>query len=127
MSKVRLVSRETNRPSVKAMLSGDVASTAAAIRLPLSISAVADKENSVAAWRMERPECEPPPTRTTSVSPKITLTFSTGTPMRSETTWAKLVSWPWPLGWVPITTSTRPSGRTLICACSLGAPIEDST
>jgi len=84
-------------------------------------------ENTVAAWRMERPECEPPPTFTTSVSPRMIFTLSTGTCSRSDTTCAKLVSWPWPLGCVPMTTSTRPSGRTVIRACSLGAPIEDST
>jgi hypothetical protein len=54
-------------------------------------------------------------------------TVSIGTCSRSETTWAKLVSCPWPLGWVPMTTSTRPSGRTVMRACSLGAPIDDST
>ena len=43
------------------------------------------------------------------------------------TTCAKLVSWPWPLGCVPITTSTRPSGFTVISVRSRGAPIEDST
>ena len=30
-------------------------------------------ENTVAAWRIERPECEPPPTLTTSVSPMMML------------------------------------------------------
>ena len=55
------------------------------------------------------------------------FTFSTGTWIRSDTTCAKLVSWPCPAGCVPITTSTRPSGRTWICACSFGEPIEDST
>jgi hypothetical protein len=42
-------------------------------------------------------------------------------------TWAKLVSCPCPLGCVPMTTSTRRCGRTVIRACSFGAPIEDST
>ena len=41
-------------------------------------------ENTVAAWRMERPECEPPPTLTTSVSPRMIFTVSTGTRSRSD-------------------------------------------
>ena len=84
----------------------------AAIRLPFSIKSGTAFENTVAAWRMERPECEPPPTFTTSVSPRMIFTVSTGTCMRSDTTWAKLVSCPCPLGCVPMTTSTRPSART---------------
>ena len=49
-------------------------------------------QKTVAAWRMERPECEPPPTFTTSVSPRMIFTLSTGTASRSDTTCAKLVS-----------------------------------
>ncbi len=83
---------------------------------------------TVPAMRMERPECEPPPTLTTSVSPTTTLTDSTGTPSHSAATWAKLVSWPCPLGWVPMTTWMRSSsGRTVMRASSTGEPIEDST
>ena len=112
-SKLRLVSREVKRPSsVKSMLSGATFIASAAIFLPLSIRSTAAFENTVAAWRMERPECEPPPTFTTSVSPRMIFTFSTGTCSRSDTTCAKLVSCPCPLGCVPMTTSTRPSGRT---------------
>src|SRR6267378_1920519 len=73
---------------------GWVPSTAAAMRLPLWISSAAALENTVAAWRIERPEWEPPPTRTTSVSPRMMSTVSTGMPRRSDTTWAKLVSCP---------------------------------
>src|SRR5215831_9944127 len=101
--------------------------TTAATCLPFATRSGSAFANSVAAWRMERPECEPPPRRTTSVSPRMMFTLSTGTCRRSDMTCAKLVSWPWPLGCVPMTTSTRPSARTLIRACSLGAPIEDST
>ena len=105
----------TNRPSANVDLVGRRRrARRAAIRLPLSIRSAAALENTVAAWRIERPECEPPPTFTTSVSPRMMLTFSTGTARRSDTTCAKLVSWPCPLGWVPMTTSTRPSGRTVI-------------
>ena len=82
---------------------------------------------TVPAWRIERPECEPPPTLTMSVSPRMMSTVSTGSASRSAATCAKLVSWPWPLGCVPITTSTRPAGFTVISARSRGAPIEDST
>jgi hypothetical protein len=45
-----------------------------------------------------------------SVSPRMMVTLATGTSTRSATTCAKLVSWPCPLGWVPNTTSTVPSG-----------------
>jgi hypothetical protein len=81
----------------------------------------------VAAWRIERPECEPPPTLTTSVSPATMSMRSTGTPSKSDITCAKLVSCPWPLAWVPMMTAMRPSGVTVTSARSLGAPIEDST
>ena len=47
---------------------------------------------TVPAWRMERPECEPPPTLTMSVSPMITLMHSTRTQIMSARTCAKLVS-----------------------------------
>ncbi len=41
---------------------------------------------TVPAWRIERPECEPPPTLTMSVSPRTIQTFSTGTWIMSATT-----------------------------------------
>ena len=75
------------------------------------------------AMRIERPECEPPPTGTMSVSPWIRLISSSATPSHSATHWAKLVSWPWPLDSVPTATSTRRSGRTVIRAYSRGAPL----
>ena len=95
--------------------------------MPRSISARLAIAITVAAWRIERPECEPPPTLTTSVSPMTMSMLSTGTDNSSDTTWAKLVSWPWPAGCVPITMRTRPSARTAISARSRGEPIEDST
>ena len=95
--------------------------------MPFAISSAAAFAITTPAWRMERPECEPPPTLTMSVSPMMMLTVSTGTPSMADATCAKLVSWPWPLGWVPITRSTRPSGVTVISVRSRGAPIEDST
>jgi len=94
---------------------------------PFSINCVATIENTVAAWRIERPECEPPPTLTTSVSPATMSTASTGTPSSIETTCEKLVSCPCPLACVPMTTRTRPAGCTVISARSFGAPMEDST
>jgi len=60
--------------------------------LPLSTSSFAARENTVAAWRIERPECEPPPTLTTSVSPIRISIASTGTDNSEDTTCAKLVS-----------------------------------
>ncbi len=78
------------------------------------------------ASRIERPECEPPPTGTTSVSPVIRRTSSAGTPSHSVMSCAKLVSWPCPLDSVPMTTSMRPSGITVISARSRGAPLVTS-
>jgi hypothetical protein len=73
--------------------------------------------------RMERPECEPPPTGMRSVSPWIRRIDSTGAPSHSATHCAKLVSWPWPLYNVPTETSMRPSGCTVTRAYSRGAPL----
>ena len=70
---------------------------------------------------------EPPPTATMSVSPTMIFTCATSTPSMSAATCAKLVSWPWPEGCVPITTSITPSGRTVISVRSFGEPMEDST
>ena len=33
---------------------------------------------------------------------------SIGMPSSCETTWAYVVSWPWPCGWVPIVTTVLP-------------------
>ena len=43
-----------------------------------SISSADALAITVPAWRIERPECEPPPTLTMSVSPMMMLTVSTG-------------------------------------------------
>ena len=79
------------------------------------------------ARRKARPECEPPPTDTRSVSPVTSRTLSSGTPSHSVTSCAKLVSWPWPFDTVPTTISTMPSGNTVISARSRGAPVAVST
>ena len=78
------------------------------------------------AMRIERPECEPPPAATMSVSPVISRTRSNGTPSHSVTSCAKLVSWPWPLDSVPITTSTKPLSATVISVRSRGMPLVSS-
>ena len=44
----------------------------------LAIRSVAALAITVPAWRIERPECEPPPTLTMSVSPMMMSTVSTG-------------------------------------------------
>ncbi len=49
------------------------------------------------ASRSARPECEPPPTDTRSVSPVTRRIASIGTPSHSLISCAKLVSCPWPL------------------------------
>jgi hypothetical protein len=115
---------DENRPSLKSTLSARCSDQRARSSCPCRSGRHA-LEITVAAWRIERPECEPPPTLTMSVSPMMMLTLDRHA-SRSATTCAKLVSWPWPLGWVPITTST---GLRLhvISVRSFGAPIEDST
>jgi hypothetical protein len=68
-SKLRLVSREVKRPSsVKSMLFGGTFKTTAAI-LPFAIRSSWPLKNG-RGMALERPECEPPPTFTTSVSPR---------------------------------------------------------
>ena len=52
------------------------------------------------------------------VSPCTTSTFSAGIPSRSATTWAKVVSWPWPWLCVPVNTTTLPVGFTRTSAAS---------
>ncbi len=75
---------------------------------------------------MERSEWLPPPTATKRVSPVTKRMRSGVTPSSSAMTWAKLVSWPWPVDWVPTTTSTMPSGKIVACTRSCGAPTGDS-
>ena len=72
---------------------------------------------------MERPECEPPPTATRSVSPAISRTRSGSTPSHSAMSWGNAVSWPWPAERVPMITSMKPSGCAVTCARSRGAPV----
>ncbi len=72
------------------------------------------------ASRIERAECEPPPSLTMSVSLSLTWTSSNGTPSHSATHCAKVVSWLCPLESVPTTTSTRPCGCTVMSARSRG-------
>jgi len=76
--------------------------------------------------RIVRAECEPEPSRTKAVSPVRNSMQSKGTPRKSEPIWRKVVSCPCPLDCVPITMSTRPSGRTSITARSSGQPVEVS-
>ena len=94
--------------------------------LALAITASDALPMTMPASRIERPEWEPPPTGTTSVSPWIRCTQSSGTPSQSVTSCAKLVWWPCPLDSVPIATSTRPSGATVTLVHSRGAPVVNS-
>lgn len=43
---------------------------------------------------------------------------SYGTPSSSDTSWANVVSWPWPCGNVPVVTTTLPVRWTLTLALS---------
>ena len=108
------------------MSASAASSMCAAMRLPFSMIWSAALIITIEARRMDRPACEPPPSFTTSVSPSMNRTESIGTPSHSTTTWAKLVSWPWPDDCVPTTSPTEPSGPTSISARSRGAPDEDS-
>ena len=81
----------------------------------------------VAANFIERPECEPPPAMTRLVSWATYAMLSNGTPSHSVTSCAKLVSWPCPEFIVPMTSSTLPSGSTVISVRSRGAPEVIST
>ena len=107
------VVRRRRKPAVGEIRprSAPLSSRRAATAFPLAINSGAALANKVAEWRIERPECEPPPRLTTSVSPMMMSMLSTGTASSAPTTCAKLVSWPCPLGPVPITTSTRPLWR----------------
>ena len=58
------------------------------------------------------------PNCTLSVSPCTTVTCSMGMPSRCETSWAKVVSWPWPWLCEPVSTSTEPVGLTRTSADS---------
>ena len=77
-----------------------------AISRPRSITLSVARPMTTPAKRMERPECEPPPTGTMSVSPCTRRTSSNGTPSHSLTHWVKQVSCPCPLDSVPTMTST---------------------
>ena len=58
------------------------------------------------------------PNCTLSVSPCTIETLSNGIPSRSDTNCAKVVSWPWPCAWQPVSTSTLPVGLTRTSADS---------
>ena len=60
-----------------------------------------------------------PPLRISSVSPCSTVIRSIGTPVRSDTIIAHVVTWPCPYGVVPVRTIRLPSG------CSSTAPNSD--
>ena len=90
------------RPSANATSAGSASSTWPAIFVAFWITASDALPMTMPPIRIERAECEPPPTGTMSVSPWISRMLSTSTPSHSPTHCAKLVSWPWPLDSVPI-------------------------
>ena len=92
------------------MSSSGASKCTAAMRLPFSIRSSARHGDHSPGMAHRAARMRAAADLTISVSPSTIFTLSTGTPSRSATTCAKLVSWPWPLGCVPITTSTRPSG-----------------
>ncbi len=97
------------------------------MRIPLAMISFDAPSMTMLPIRSARPECEPPPTDTRAVSPCTSAMLSIGTPSHSLTSCAKLVSCPWPLETVPMTTSTTPSGCTVISARSRGTPVAVST
>ena len=60
------------------------------------------------------------------MSPCSTSTSSKGTPSWSATIWLHAVSWPWPCGVEPVTTSTLPVGSIRIEADSQPPAPKDS-
>src|SRR5262249_52384523 len=72
-------------------------STWAAMRFPRAISASDALPMTMPASRMDRPEWDPPPIGTMSVSPWIKFTQAKGTPSQSVMSCAKLVRCPCPL------------------------------
>ncbi len=65
-----------------------------------------------------------------AVSPCTMSTCAIGTPSRSATSCAKVVSWPWPWLWVPVSTVTLPVGWTRMVPTSYSparAPSEPTT
>jgi carbon-monoxide dehydrogenase large subunit len=125
--KRRLSGGAWNSPSRNATRAASTPSSAAATRPARSTISAPARTSKVPARRMERSECEPPPERTTAVSPVTSRISSGRTPIWSASTWAKLVSWPWPVDWVPATASTVPSALTVTTTRSCGAPTGDST
>ncbi len=70
------------------------------------------------------------PNGTRLVSPWLISIWSIGMPSMVETTWAKVVSWPWPCAWLPVKTVTLPVGLTRMLAASYSparAPSEPTT
>ena len=122
----RSVPLTVNRDFEKSRSVSAASSSHAAMRRPLSTIWSDALAMTTPARRIERPECDPPPTEATSVSPVIRRTCRTSTSNHSAMSWAKLVSWPWPAESVPMTTSIRPSGRTVISARSRGMPVFSS-
>ena len=55
----------------------------------------------------------PKPSGPLRVSPWTTVTSSGVTPSASATTWANVVSWPWPCALEPVMAVTRPERSTL--------------
>ena len=92
------------------MSASAASSSQAATRAPRATIWSEASAITTAPRRIERPERDPPPTATRSVSPVTRRTCSRSTPSHSARIWAKLVSWPWPADSVPRTSSIRPSG-----------------
>ena len=97
-------------PSSSTMSRGSASSCSAASSLAFSTS-------SSAAWRAAAPPIwvdfepyVPVPRATRSVSPLITVTRSTGSPICPAAICANVVSWPWPCENEPVLTIASPSG-----------------
>ena len=95
-----------------------VSSRSSAIGRALAIAFLAASATACPPSVIEREPPVPPPLAIASLSPKRMRMVSKGTPRSSAATCAKVVSWPWPLDWVPTQTST-PASLTSMRAASL--------
>ncbi len=125
--RVRLLPGWPNSPSSWTISASGTPSSAATIARALTTISAQAWTSKVPPSRIDRSEWVPPPTSIRRVSPVTSRTADISTWSASATTWTKLVSCPWPVDWVPASTSTAPSSATLTLIRSRVAPTGDST
>src|SRR5919106_2975176 len=110
--------RTLNLPSLNSRSDTSHSSTCAASVLAFSTTFRLASTMAMPPTAKEREPYVSRPIGAVRVSPCTTMTSSNGTPSASAAIWAKVVSWAWPCGEVPVTTSTLPSGNTRTVAAS---------